>query len=251
MLEPALALDRLCKSFGGHRVTRDVSFALAAGARHALIGPNGAGKTTLINQITGILQPSSGSIRLFGTDITCAPPERRVRLGLVRTFQISSLFPDMTVNESVALAAVSRAAIDWCFWPRSADAMAVAARVGDVLGTLALEDVADRKVKDLAYGERRLVEMALALALEPKVLLLDEPAAGLSRRDGDRLLDVLQRLPKEIVVIIIEHDMDLVFQFAEEITVLMEGAILTRGRVSEIRSDRRVRDIYLGRRNHV
>jgi len=250
MPEPVLAVDKLCKSFGGDRVTRDVNLALAAGARHALIGPNGSGKTTLINQITGIVQPSSGTIRLFGTNITAASPERRVRLGLVRTFQINSLFVEMTVMENVALAVVSRTNIDWHFWRKATDARAIFACVHDVLEMVDLADLADQKVKGLAYGKRRLVEIALALALEPKVLLLDEPAAGLSRGDNDRLLKMLQQLPKEIAIIIVEHDMDLVFQFADEITVLMEGAVLARGSVSEIRSDDRVRDIYLGRRHN-
>lgn len=250
MPEPVLAVDKLCKSFGGNRVTRDVNLALAAGARHALIGPNGAGKTTLINQITGIVQPSSGAIRLFGTDITAASPERRVRLGMVRTFQINSLFVEMTVMENVALAVVSRTNIDCHFWRKAVDAHAVSICVQDVLDMIDLADLADQKVKGLAYGKRRLVEIALALALEPKVLLLDEPAAGLSRGENDRLLKLLQQLPKEIAIIIVEHDMDLVFQFADEITVLMDGAVLACGSVNEIRSDDRVRDAYLGRRHH-
>lgn len=232
-------------------MTRDVNLTLAPGARHALIGPNGAGKTTLINLITGIVRPSTGTIRLFERNITQAPPERRVRLGLARTFQINSLFVEMTVMENVALAVVSETNLDWLFWRRTSDAHAISARVLDILEMLDLADVVNQKVKALAYGKRRLVEIGLALALKPKVLLLDEPAAGLSRSDNERLLRVLQTLPKEMAIIIVEHDMDLVFQFADEITVLMDGAVLVRGSVSEIRSNEHVRDIYLGRRHHV
>ena len=232
-------------------MTRDVNLTLAPGARHALIGPNGAGKTTLINLITGIMRPSTGTIRLFERNITQAPPERRVRLGLGRTFQINSLFVEMTVMENVALAVVSETNLDWLFWRRTSDAHAISARVLDILELLDLADVVNQKVKALAYGKRRLVEIGLALALKPKVLLLDEPAAGLSRSDNERLLRVLQTLPKEMAIIIVEHDMDLVFQFADEITVLMDGAVLVRGSVSEIRSNEHVRDIYLGRRHHV
>ena len=232
-------------------MTRDVNLTLAPGARHALIGPNGAGKTTLINLITGIVRPSTGTIRLFERNITQAPPERRVRLGLGRTFQINSLFVEMTVMENVALAVVSETNLDWLFWRRTSDAHAISARVLDILEMLDLANVVNQKVKALAYGKRRLVEIGLALALKPKVLLLDEPAAGLSRSDNERLLRVLQTLPKEMAIIIVEHDMDLVFQFADEITVLMDGAVLVRGSVSEIRSNEHVRDIYLGRRHHV
>lgn len=250
MLKPILVVDQLCKSFGGHRVARDVNLSLASGARHALIGPNGAGKTTLINLITGIVRPSSGAIRVFERDITQASPEQRVRLGLVRTFQINSLFVEMTVMENVALAVIGNANLDWHFWPRASDSHAVSAHVFDILEMLDLVDVVNQKVKNLAYGKRRLVEIGLALALKPKVLLLDEPAAGLARDDTVRLLKVLRTLPKEMAIIIVEHDMDLVFQFADQITVLMDGAVLTSGNVSDVRSDNRVRDIYLGRRHH-
>ena len=247
---PALEITGLHKNFGALKVTQDVNLALLPGARHALIGPNGAGKTTLVNQITGILQPSAGTIRLFGTDITNASPERRVALGVVRTFQIISLFLRLTVAENVGLAIAAQLSLDAKPWGslRADDRVVEGVRL--LLERLDLLGVAHRAVSELGYGQRRLVEIALALALQPKVLLLDEPAAGVSSRDLGMLLEILARLPREIAVLVIEHDMSLVFRFAQRITVLVGGAVLVEGSVDEVRANAEVRDVYLGRRVH-
>ena len=250
MSTPALEIEHISKSFGALRVSRDVSLTLQAGARHALIGPNGAGKTTLVNVISGLLQPSSGIIRLDGTDITEASPERRVALGLARTFQISSLFPQLTVAENVALALEARLGVDWQIWGTlraRADIVDGAAALLDSLGLLAL---APKPVADLPYGQRRLVEIALVLALEPRTLLLDEPAAGLASSDRYAVLDLLLRLPPTLTILVIEHDMSLVFRLAQRITVLVEGAVLVEGTPAEIRVNAQVRDVYLGTRTH-
>ena len=249
-MTPALAIERVSKSFGALRVTRELSLALAPGARHALIGPNGAGKTTLVNLITGLLQPSAGTIRLDGTDITALPPERRVALGLARTFQISSLFPQLSVAENVALALEARLGLDQRVIGQvrnRADLVDGTAALLDSLGLLAL---APRRVADLPYGQRRLVEIALVLALEPKTLLLDEPAAGLASSDRHAVLDLLLRLPAALTILVIEHDMSLVFRLASRITVMVEGAVLVEGSPAEIRVNPEVRDVYLGTRSH-
>ena len=250
MTEFALEIDRISKSFGALRVAREVSLALRPGARHALIGPNGAGKTTLVNLVTGLLHPSGGSIRLDGTDITALAPARRVVLGLARTFQISSLFPQLTVAENVALALEARLGDDHKLWGRlraSADLVDGTAALLESLGLLAL---APKRIADLPYGQRRLVEIALVLALEPTTLLLDEPAAGLASTDRRAVLDLLLKLPPSLTILIIEHDMSLVFRLAQRITVMVEGAVLVEGTPSEIRVNSEVRDVYLGTRHH-
>ncbi len=249
-MTPALEIERVSKSFGALRVTRELSLALAPGARHALIGPNGAGKTTLVNLITGLLHPSAGAIRLDGIDITALPPERRVALGLARTFQISSLFPQLSVAENVALALEARLGLDRRVIGQvrnRADLVDGTAALLDSLGLLAL---APRRVADLPYGQRRLVEIALVLALEPKTLLLDEPAAGLASSDRHAVLDLLLRLPASLTILVIEHDMSLVFRLASRITVMVEGAVLVEGSPAEIRANQVVRDVYLGTRSH-
>jgi branched-chain amino acid transport system ATP-binding protein len=248
MNEVALEVDGLHKNFGGIQVTRNVNLRLRTGERHALIGPNGAGKTTLINQITGILRPSAGTIRLFGADVTDLSPERRVALGLARTFQINSLFLNLTAAENIGLAVVAAAALDARPWGRIRHHRRVMERVAELLARVKLLDLADRRVRDLAYGHRRLIEIALALALEPKVLLLDEPAAGVASRDIGVLLEILTQLPESLAVLIIEHDMNLVFRFARSMSVLVDGAVLTEGSVDEVRADERVHQVYLGRR---
>ncbi len=245
-----LAVEGISKSFGGLRVSREVSLSLRAGARHALIGPNGAGKTTLVNIISGLLRPSAGTIRVAGVDITGLSPERRVAMGLARTFQISSLFPSLTVAENVGLAFESRFGLDRRLWGDVRKSAAVVDGAAALLDSLGLIDLAAKRVADLPYGQRRLVEIALVLALEPKILLLDEPAAGLAAADRGALLDLLLRLPAALSVLVIEHDMSLVFRLAQRITVLVEGGVLTEGAVAEIRADPRVRDVYLGSRVH-
>ena len=245
-----LSVRDLNKSFGRLPVTCDVSLELGAGARHALIGPNGAGKTTLVHQITGVLKPSSGSIAVMGQDVTRWSPQRRVKLGMVRTFQINSLFRRMTVLENVCIALLARRGRDATPWGRVDRDPTMLADAEALLTQLSLQDLAGRRIDALAYGQQRLVEIALALALKPAILLLDAPAAGVSTKDSALLLDTLRALPREIAVLIIEHDMNLVFQFAERLTVLVGGRILTEGTGEEIRRDERVRDVYLGRKHH-
>ena len=250
MSVPALEIERLSKRFGALRVVREVSLALEPGARHALIGPNGAGKTTLLNLVSGLLEPSGGTIRLSGRDITALAPEQRVGLGLARTFQITSLFPRLVVAENVALALAARLGIDRrLFGPLRdrADIVDGAAALLDGLGLMAL---APRPVAALSYGQRRLVEIALVLALEPRILLLDEPAAGLASAERSTVIDLLERMPGSLTILIIEHDMSLVFRLARRITVMFEGAVLAEGTPADIRADGRVRDVYLGRRHH-
>lgn len=250
MSVPALAIEGISKNFGGLRVARDISLTLQPGARHALIGPNGAGKTTLVHMMSGLITPSAGRIHLAGTDITHMAPERRVALGLARTFQISSLFPSLTVAENVGLAFAARFKLDHRLWGSPRRQAAVIDGAAELLDNLGLLALAARRVADLPYGQRRLVEIALVLALAPHTLLLDEPAAGLATSDRGALLDLLLRLPAELTILVIEHDMSLVFRMAQRITVLVEGQILTEGSVAEIRTDPRVRDVYLGTRTH-
>ena len=247
---PALMIEHVSKNFGGLRVSRDVSLALPVGARHALIGPNGAGKTTLVHMVSGLLQPSAGKIYLGGTEITNMAPERRVGLGLARTFQISSLFPSLTVVENVGLAFEARHGLDRRIWGNTCNHAEIVDGAAALLQKLGLLELSGRRVVDLPYGQRRLVEIALILALEPNTLLLDEPAAGLAAAERGALLDLLLRMPEALSILVIEHDMSLVFRLAQRITVLVEGAILTEGTVAEIRADPRVRDIYLGTRHH-
>ena len=250
MSTPALEIDHVSKSFGALRVAREVSLALAPGARHALIGPNGAGKTTLVNLVTGLLSPSGGAIRLDGHDVTGLAPERRVALGLARTFQISSLFPKLTVAENVALALEARLGEDRKIIGRLRARTEIVDGAGECLDSLGLLGIARKRIADLPYGQRRLVEIALVLALEPKTLLLDEPAAGLASADRHAVLDLLLRLPSSLTVLVIEHDMSLVFRLAERITVLVEGEVLVEGPPAEIRANPEVRDVYLGKRSH-
>ena len=246
----ALAIEGVSKNFGGLRVARDISLELLAGARHALIGPNGAGKTTLVHMVSGLIDPSAGKIYLAGNDITHLPPERRVALGLARTFQISSLFPSLTVAENVGLAFEARLGLDHRLWGDMRKRPDIVEGAAALLERLGLLHLAGKRVADLPYGQRRLVEIALVLALEPNTLLLDEPAAGLAAADRGTLLDLLLRLPATLTILVIEHDMSLVFRMAQRITVLVEGQILTEGSVAEIRADPRVRDVYLGTRPH-
>ncbi|OVZ57624.1 branched-chain amino acid ABC transporter ATP-binding protein [Pigmentiphaga sp. NML080357] len=245
-----LQLVGLCKQYGALAVTRDVNLALEPGARHALIGPNGAGKSTLVHQITGVIRPNAGKVLLDGRDVTDMPAEQRVKLGLARTFQINSLFTHLSVAENIGLALSARGGLDGRIGrplPARAEFVDEAA---DCLRELGLLELAGRQVSELAYGQRRQIEIALALALKPKVLLLDEPVAGVPSTEGKRLFELLERLPVDVAVLVIEHDMSLVFRFARRITVLVEGAVLLEGGVDEVRTDPRVRDVYLGKRGH-
>jgi branched-chain amino acid transport system ATP-binding protein len=242
----ALRIDRLDKWFGGLHVTRGVSLALHPGDRVALIGPNGAGKTTLINLISGVLTPTAGRVWLSGHDVTKDAQASRVRAGLARTFQITTLAQHLPVQRQVELALFERERLTGRGW-RSIDAYPlIAEEARTLLRTLGLGEHAGLPTERLAYGEQRLVEVALALALRPKVLLLDEPMAGVPKGDGERLLAALAALPAELAVLIIEHDMDLVFRIARRIIVMTEGAVLADGTPEQIRRDPKVRTAYLG-----
>ncbi len=242
----ALELHAVDKRFGGLHVTRGVSLTLEPGDRVALIGPNGAGKTTLVNLISGVLAPDGGRIALSGDDVTKRTQAQRVRAGLARTFQITTLAPKLPVQRQVELALFEREGITHRAW-RSIDGYpALATEARALLSQLGLGEHAGWPTEKLAYGEQRLVEMALALALRPKVLLLDEPMAGVPRADGARLLAALDGLSSDLAVLIVEHDMDLVFRFARRIVVLADGAVLAQGTPDEIRRDAAVRAAYLG-----
>lgn len=246
-----LRTEALQKSFGSLHVARDVSLELPRGARYALIGPNGAGKTTLINLITGQLRPDSGRILLDGQDMTRAAPATRVRHGLTRTFQINTLFPDLAPIEAVALAICERDGQAGRVWRSLAAQGPVLDEAFDILRQLSLDDVATRPTRTLPYGQQRLLEIALALATRPKVLLLDEPAAGVPKDESAKLFSVIAALPQDISVLFIEHDMDIVFSFASQIIVLVAGGVLLQAPPAVVRSDPRVREVYLGHAAHV
>ena len=247
---PALSTQGLNKSFGSLVVSRDISISLPQGARYALIGPNGAGKTTLINLITGMLRPDSGRIQLGADDITALRPHQRVRRGLVRTFQINTLFPQLTALEAVVLAVSERRGLARNFWSGVAAFPDAVDEAYAILKSLALGDAATRLTRELAYGQQRLLEIALALATKPKVLLLDEPAAGVPRDESADLFSAIAALPSDITVLFIEHDMNLVFRFASRIIVMVQGAVLLEGTPQEIGADPRVREVYLGGAHH-
>ena len=236
----------LCKSFGALEVARDVDFRLERGARHALIGPNGAGKTTLVNLLTGLLAPSRGAVLLEGEDLTELQQAKRVKRGIARTFQINQLFRGLTVLDNVYIAVAERLGAGGSMIRPAGRRADVIAEAAGLLETLKLEDDAGRRIHELPYGRQRLVEIAIALGLKPRVLLLDEPAAGIPSAESHILLDAIAGLPKEIAVLIIEHDMDLVFRFAERITVMVSGAIFAEGSPAEIAANRDVRAVYLG-----
>ena len=236
----------LCKNFGALEVARELSFRLERGARHALIGPNGAGKTTFVNLLTGALAASRGTVLLEGEDVTALPQARRVKRGIARTFQINQLFRGLTVLENVCIAVAERMGVGGAMLRPAGRHPEVIAEATRLINTLKLGDDAGRRVGELPYGRQRLVEIAIALGLDPRVLLLDEPAAGIPSTESHILLDAIATLPREIAVLIIEHDMDLVFRFAERITVLVSGAILAEGTPAEIAANRDVRAVYLG-----
>jgi branched-chain amino acid transport system ATP-binding protein len=243
----ALSARGVNKSFGSLVVAADVAINLPAGVRYALIGPNGAGKTTLINLLTGMLRPDAGRIFLGGDDITALPPEARVQRGLVRTYQINSLFPQLTALEAVTLAVCERRRVAQTWWrPLTAYTEEIDEAYG-ILATLNLAAVCYRPTRELAYGQQRLLEIALALATRPKVLLLDEPAAGVPREESRDLFAAIAGLSRDITVLFIEHDMELVFRFASRILVLVGGRILVEGTPAEIAADERVRAVYLGK----
>ncbi|HEX4882650.1 MAG TPA: ABC transporter ATP-binding protein [Casimicrobiaceae bacterium] len=246
----ALRTQGLSKQFGAFRANSDVTLAFPAGARHALIGPNGAGKTTLINLLTGALPPTAGDVFLGDERITALPQHERVKRGMTRTFQINTLFAGLTVLESVVLAVAERkgrASVWWRTVARQRDEIDEAQAL---LASLQLAGEANALTRNLPYGKQRLVEIALALATKPRILLLDEPAAGIPSGESAELFSVIAALPRDVTILFIEHDMELVFRFAERITVLVGGKVLTEGPPGAIATDPRVREVYLGEAQH-
>ena len=246
----ALSTRGLDKSFGSLVVASDIALDLPPGERYALIGPNGAGKTTLINLITGMLKPDKGQIFLGENEITTLRPEERVKCGLVRTFQINTLFPHLSALEAVTLAVCEQRGYAGSWWrklPAYADAVEEAYAI---LQSLQLAASCYRPTYELAYGQQRLLEIALALATKPKVLLLDEPAAGVPQQESAELFSVIANLSQEIAVLFIEHDMNVVFRFAHRIIVMVGGRILLQGTPKDIAADARVREVYLGGARH-
>ncbi|QRG05364.1 ABC transporter ATP-binding protein [Xanthobacter dioxanivorans] len=242
----ALEISGLTKRFGGLVVTRDVSMRIAPGERRLIIGPNGAGKTTLFNQITGDLQPNSGCIRMFGEDITKLKTRHRVARGLARTYQILTLFPQETLLHNVVLSLLGLRLERWDPWRILANRSDLFDLAQDSLQQVGLGASGRRRVAETSYGERRRLELAMALAQKPKVLLLDEPLAGLSPEERNGVSELFAAIPRDVTIIMIEHDMDVALAFAEQITVLHFGQVIVEGTRSEVVSDPRTREIYLG-----
>jgi len=249
-MPPVLETRGLVKQFGGIVATNDVSLSIQKGARHALIGPNGAGKTTIINLLTGVLRPSAGAIALEGRDITDLEPHRRVQLGIARTFQINQLFADLTPLETIGLAVSERMELGRQWWRVVGSKSVVIEESVDILRRFQLADVIDERTGNLPYGKQRLLEIALAIACRPNVLLLDEPAAGVPEAERRDILDAVAALPDDVTVLLIEHDMDIVFSFADRISVLVNGALFVEGPPDEVAADPRVKAVYLGEEAH-
>ena len=249
-MSAALEARGLKRHFGALIATDDVSFAIEPGARQALIGPNGAGKTTLINLLTGVIKPSAGQVSLQGRDVTRLAPSARVRMGLARTFQINQLFPNLTPAESLGLAISERDGAGADFWRVAGARPAIVAEIAELLARFGLEAEMDVPTRKLAYGKQRLLEIALALAARPRVLLLDEPAAGVPEEERQDILAALAALPPDVAILLIEHDMDLVFNFAQRISVLAAGRLLMEGPPEAVAADERVRAVYLGEDAH-
>jgi ABC-type branched-subunit amino acid transport system ATPase component len=243
---PILQTVGLEKRFGGILATNDVSLSIEKGARHALIGPNGAGKTTVINLLTGVLRPTAGKVILAGNDITALRPHQRVRLGMARTFQINQLFLDLTPLETVGLAVSERLGHGSDWWRLVGSRSEVTEEIAEIIERFRLTDIMHERTAILPYGKQRLLEIALAFACRPQVLLLDEPAAGVPDAERQDLLATIGELPADVTVLLIEHDMDLVFSFADRISVLVNGALLLDGTPDEVARDPRVKAVYLG-----
>ncbi len=249
-MNAALSTRGLNKAFGSLVVAGDIEFSLPQGERYALIGPNGAGKTTLINLMTGMLKPDSGQIFLGRDDISGQAPAARVRRGLVRTFQINSLFPKLTALDAVTLAVCERRGESGNWWRGLKHYGAAIDEAHGILSSLRLAQVATTPTHELAYGRQRLLEIALALATKPKVLLLDEPAAGVPKDESGDLFSAIDGLSRDLSILFIEHDMNIVFRFASRIIVMVGGRILLEGAPAEIARDPRVREVYLGKGHH-
>ncbi len=245
-MNAALETVGLEKQFGGLKVTRDLSLRIETGARHALIGPNGAGKTTAINLLTGVLKPDRGRILLKGNDITGLSVHTRVTRGLSRTFQINQLYADLTPLETIGLAVSERLGGGGNWWRRMGTRDDVNAEIAENLARFQLLDVMNEPTATLPYGKQRLLEIAVAIASKPRVLLLDEPAAGVPESERRDILAAVAALPRDVTVLLIEHDMDLVFSFADRISVMVNGALLVEGSPNEVARDPRVKTVYLG-----
>jgi ABC-type branched-subunit amino acid transport system ATPase component len=243
---PALETRNLEKRFGGIVASNHVSLSIARGARHALIGPNGAGKTTLVNLLTGVLKPSGGEILLDGRPITMLEPHQRVLLGMARTFQINQLFADLTPVETLGLAISERFGTGTHWWRLPGTRPEVVVEIAALLERFRLTDVMHERTGVLPYGKQRLLEIALAFACQPRVLLLDEPAAGVPDAERHEILAAVAGLPKDVTVLLIEHDMDIVFTFADRISVLVNGQLFVEGTPDEVAKDPRVKAVYLG-----
>ena len=242
----ALETRALEKQFGGLKVTRELSLRIASGARHAVIGPNGAGKTTVINLLTGVLKPNAGRILLEGNDITDLSVHARVKRGLSRTFQINQLYADLTPLETIGLVVSERLGRGSDWWRRMGTRDDVNAEIAENLSHFHLLDVMNEPTATLPYGKQRLLEIAVAIATKPRVLLLDEPAAGVPEGERHDILAAVAALPRDVTVLLIEHDMDLVFSFADRISVLVNGALLVEGSPDEVARDPQVKAVYLG-----
>ena len=245
-MPPVLETKGLEKHFGGIVATDNVSLSVEKGARHALIGPNGAGKTTIINLLTGVLRPTVGTIFLEGRDITDLEPHQRVRLGIARTFQINQLFADLTPLETLGLAVSERLGSGTDWWRLVGTKTGVVDEIVSLLERFGLTDVMDERTAVLPYGKQRLLEIALAFACKPHVLLLDEPAAGVPEAERHEILATIEALPKDVTVLLIEHDMDIVFSFADRISVLVNGELFVEGAPDDVARDPRVKAVYLG-----
>jgi branched-chain amino acid transport system ATP-binding protein len=242
----ALVIEAVCRNFGGVQALTDVSFTVAPGERRLIIGPNGAGKTTLFNMLSGAFPVSSGRVSLFGRDITNAPANERANRGLARTFQITNLFPNLTVTDNLILALQAQSAHAFSLFRRMRDDHALFERARALLAHWGLGDIADHKARAISYGQQRQVDLILAMACEPKVLLLDEPTAGLSAAEVVRVVGMIGALPKDMTVLMIEHDMDVAFDIADRIAVLHQGRLIAEGGPDEIRGHPQVAEIYLG-----
>ena len=246
MAEPILQVTTLMKRFGGLIATNDLSMTVERGETHAIIGPNGAGKTTFVSQLQGLLTPDSGSVVLDGRDITFEPAHKRAHLGIARSFQIASLVPEFTVLAHAALAVQSRAGHSFRFWKKAWEDQSLIEPAREAVAAVGLDSRMHSLASDLSHGERRQLELAIALAQRPTLLLLDEPMAGMGRQDGARMTQLLASLKRQYSIILIEHDMDAVFKLADRISVLVAGHIIKTGTPDEIRNDADVRAAYLG-----
>jgi branched-chain amino acid transport system ATP-binding protein len=246
MTVPALEIMGLYKRFGGLPATKNVAFSVMPGERRLIIGPNGAGKTTLFNLVTGDLRPDGGSVKLFGQELLGLPTQQRVHLGLARTYQILTLFPKETLVHNVVMALLGLSPKRWDPWTLLSGQSSLYDTARDALARVGLGDSAERIVAQTSYGERRRLELAMALAQRPKVLLLDEPLAGLSQQERQTVRDLLGQIPRDVTIVMIEHDMDTALGFAERITVLHYGEVIVEGSRAEVVADPRTKEVYLG-----